>query len=237
MTPAKIAVVVAHPDDEAYAFGALLARLGDSAIAISMTRGEKGGTRPDLADVRSAEFRASASQLGAEAHLFSFPDGGCEGELSAGVSALEAFFREQDVQTVFTLYKDGAYGHRDHIAVTEMARAACGERSFLTRVFATGFFARTHRMMQRFAPDVLGAREEDLGVQEPTHRLRVSDAERVQRRRALSEHTSQLPGGNVDRFLQPGLLAALGQYEYYRLEAGELPTALQGELQPCTSFT
>ena len=74
-------VVWAHPDDETYLVGGLSAALTDAGqrvVCVTASRGEAGGTDPDLADIRTAELDTALALLGVtEHHWLDYPDGGC----------------------------------------------------------------------------------------------------------------------------------------------------------------
>ena len=62
-----VLVVWAHPDDETYLVGGLSAALTDAGqrvVCVTATRGEAGGTDPDLADIRTAELETALALLG-----------------------------------------------------------------------------------------------------------------------------------------------------------------------------
>jgi LmbE family N-acetylglucosaminyl deacetylase len=128
--------VWAHPDDETYLCGGLMARAvraGDRVVCITATRGELGS--PDeqrwpsgapLAAVRTAEMESALAVLGVtEHHWLDYPDGGC-----AGVDQDEAVRRVRDVMadvrpdTVLTFGPDGMTGHDDHKAASRWATEA-----------------------------------------------------------------------------------------------------------------
>ncbi len=87
-------VVVAHPDDETFGCGSLIAhsaRRGAHVTVISATRGEAGERTPtiaadaDLGDVRAAELFEAARLLGADdVELLHYADSGFDGELPVG---------------------------------------------------------------------------------------------------------------------------------------------------------
>ena len=128
-------VVTAHPDDESLGFGGLLARYAAEGVAthlVSATRGERGriGTeRPGptlVGPLRERELRRAAEILGvAGLELLGFLDGELERvDVALAVAKLAACVRRIRPQVVVTFGADGAYGHPDHIAVSQWTGAA-----------------------------------------------------------------------------------------------------------------
>lgn len=126
----------AHPDDEAYCSGAIMAAAvaqGQRVVCVTATRGELGSTDesrwangPHLADVRTQELAACLAELGVvEHHWLDYPDGGCH-----EVDHTEATARVRDLieaiqpTTVLTFGPDGGTFHPDHIAVSRWASGA-----------------------------------------------------------------------------------------------------------------
>jgi LmbE family N-acetylglucosaminyl deacetylase len=120
--------VWAHPDDEAYLCGGLMAGAVDAGrrvVCVTATYGELGVTDPvrwppdRLAEIRQAEMAACLRILGVTEHRWlGFPDGGCATvEVTDGVGAVAALLREIRPDTVLTFSADGQTGHPDHIAV------------------------------------------------------------------------------------------------------------------------
>lgn len=79
----KLAVITAHPDDEAKAIGTILKsiRLGYEVSLVWLTRGDRGRPAPvfsheDVARIRESEAREVAESLGAEYRFLEFRD--CE---------------------------------------------------------------------------------------------------------------------------------------------------------------
>ena len=78
----------AHPDDEAYLCGGLMAAATDAGsrvVCVTATRGELGVTDPvrwppdRLAGIREIEMAECMRILGvSEHHWLGYPDGGCE---------------------------------------------------------------------------------------------------------------------------------------------------------------
>lgn len=132
-------VVVAHPDDESFGCGSVLARAaarGDDTFVVCATRGEAGESRIDTTDVgalREAELHAAARILGVRAvRLLDHLDSGMTGEPGAGTLAavapgavageVLAAIGELRPDVVVTL--DASDGHRDHALVRDATLAA-----------------------------------------------------------------------------------------------------------------
>jgi LmbE family N-acetylglucosaminyl deacetylase len=125
----------AHPDDEAYLSGGLMAlarQAGSRVVCVTATRGELGTPDPrewppeKLAAERTVELARCLDILGVTEHRWlAYADGGC-----AGVPAEEAVGRLCEVidevrpDTVVTFGPDGFTGHSDHRAVSGWATAA-----------------------------------------------------------------------------------------------------------------
>ncbi len=135
-------VVVAHPDDEAFGCGSVIARAaarGADVTVACATRGEAGEVRPELADggdlgtIREAELHRASAVLGAaRVELLGYRDSGFDGDaapgalVSAPVQAVAGVLRrlvgELRPDVVITL--DGSDGHRDHVHVRAAVQAA-----------------------------------------------------------------------------------------------------------------
>jgi N-acetyl-1-D-myo-inositol-2-amino-2-deoxy-alpha-D-glucopyranoside deacetylase len=140
----RLLVVVAHPDDESFGCGSVLARAadrGDETFVLCATRGEAGSSRVDTDDVgavREAELRAAADLLEVSSvRLLDHSDSGMDGPPSPGalVSAdpvhvaaeVRAFIDEVRPDVVVTL--DASDGHRDHAAIRDATLAAVDSAS------------------------------------------------------------------------------------------------------------
>ncbi len=138
----------AHPDDETYLIGGVLAACAARGVDVRLvcaTRGEEGdirqpgsATRESLPQVRWEELRASCKNLGIqEPVLLGYRDSGMRGAaanddpaslLSAPadqvVSRLVEEMRTFCPQVVLTYEPGGIYGHPDHIAIGRHTTAA-----------------------------------------------------------------------------------------------------------------
>lgn len=127
--------VWAHPDDEAYLSGALMAAgvdAGRRVVCVTATRGEAGFPSDDTRSIaerralRKAECAACLDALGvAEHHWLDYADGGCHlVDPAAPVAKLTALLDEVKPDTVLTFGPDGMTGHDDHMSVSRWTTLA-----------------------------------------------------------------------------------------------------------------
>ena len=128
----RVLVVVAHPDDESFALGALIdrhVRLGAEVDVLCLTRGEAstlGADTHDLAAQREAELSAAARALGcARTTLLAHPDGALADldprELESDAEAEVRLTRPDGILVLDPL--GGVTGHPDHRAASLAALA------------------------------------------------------------------------------------------------------------------
>ncbi len=133
----KLLCVLAHPDDESLGTGGLLAKYaaeGVETYLITATRGEHGWWSEaadypgpiGLGQIREAELRAAADVLHLrEVHFLDYVDGDLDqAEPRAAVSQITAHLRQIRPDVVVTFGPDGAYGHPDHIAISQFTTTA-----------------------------------------------------------------------------------------------------------------
>ncbi|MDQ3964569.1 MAG: PIG-L family deacetylase [Actinomycetota bacterium] len=125
----------AHPDDEVFASGGLMAdavRRGDRVVCLHLTRGEAGlyyrqvWPASELASLRSAELAASLARLGvSEQRFLDLPDGGLYlAPWEDVVASLHDELIDIDPDLIVTFGNDGFTGHPDHKAVSAWVSTA-----------------------------------------------------------------------------------------------------------------
>jgi LmbE family N-acetylglucosaminyl deacetylase len=133
----RLMCILAHPDDESLGMGGTLARYareGVETYLITATRGERGRfgdatVRPPLqvvGETREAELRAAAGELGIrDILLLDYIDGDLDrADPREAQQKIARYLRRIKPQVVVTFGPDGAYGHPDHIAISQLAAAA-----------------------------------------------------------------------------------------------------------------
>ncbi len=129
--------VLAHPDDEALGVGGVLAKYANEGVEtylVTATRGERGrvGERREslpmetVGKIREMELFASARELGLrEVRWLDYIDGDLDrADPRAAVAKIVAHLRRVQPHVVLTFGPEGAYGHPDHIAISQLTTAA-----------------------------------------------------------------------------------------------------------------
>lgn len=137
----RLMAVLAHPDDESLGVGGTLAKYASEGVDVRLvtaTRGDggryRGYPRGDdrhpgraaLAGIRETELRAAATALGIrEVSVFDYPDQELDrADPREVVGRIVAQLRTFRPDVVITFGPDGAYGHPDHIAISQFTTAA-----------------------------------------------------------------------------------------------------------------
>jgi N-acetylglucosamine malate deacetylase 2 len=128
--PPVLLAVFAHPDDETFRCGgmlALLARRGVQVNVISATRGEAGSCgepqlccAEELAEIRERELQCACNILGIRPPTFlGYSDGKLdEVDEEEAIARIKAFTHELHPQILLTWPADGLSDHPDHKAVS-----------------------------------------------------------------------------------------------------------------------
>ncbi len=133
----KLMCILAHPDDESLGLGGILASYAAAGVETSLvtaTRGERGWTGPvdeypgpeALGQLRTAELKEAALILGIQEVVFlNYMDGDLDqADPAELIATLVTHLRRLRPQVAITFDPNGAYGHPDHIAISQSATAA-----------------------------------------------------------------------------------------------------------------
>lgn len=128
--------ILAHPDDESLGIGGALAKYsaeGVETYLVTATRGQRGRyftneDRPsdeEVGHVREAELRRAAEELGVEkVEVLDYMDGQLDrADPKEAIGRIVRHIRRIRPDVVVTFDPFGAYGHPDHIAISQLA---CG---------------------------------------------------------------------------------------------------------------
>lgn len=206
----RILSVWAHPDDETWTCGALMAAAVDAGrrvVCVTATRGEAGfpaedpRSAADRAALREAELAASLALLGVtEHHWLGYPDGGCSAVPDREpVATLTAMIDDLRPDTVLTFGPDGGTGHPDHVAACRWVTAAVAATNPARRpelLYATKSTPWMDRFMAGIDPSMIMMVEGMLPESVPAEDLAVwfsCDDEAVKRKvAALRAQVSQI---------------------------------------------
>jgi LmbE family N-acetylglucosaminyl deacetylase len=205
----EVLAVCAHPDDESFGLGAVLAAFsqqGTRVRVLCFTHGEAstlGQTHRCLGQARAEEFRAAAEVLGVHrAELLSYPDGRL-GDVSPGELAGLAADAVAGADLLLVFDQGGITGHPDHCRATEAAITA----GTACRVPVLAWALPKEVAIQlntEFGTGFMGRVFSDLDV--------VIEVDRVRQRAAIACHASQSSGNPV----LWRRLALLGEREHLR---------------------
>lgn len=133
----RLMCVLAHPDDESMGTGSTLAKYaaqGIETFIVMATRGEKGWSGEDkdypgataFGKLRQAELNAAALVLGVQqVYYLDYIDGELDqADSRQAIDKISKYIRLVRPQVVVTFGPDGAYGHPDHIAISQFTMAA-----------------------------------------------------------------------------------------------------------------
>jgi LmbE family N-acetylglucosaminyl deacetylase len=213
----RLLVAVAHPDDETFGCGSLIAHAaaaGVPTVVACATRGEAGSPAPgsgiahgDLGVVRESELRDAARLLGVErVVLFDWHDSGIDGDPAPGTlaatplndvaEAVGTVIDEFGPTVVVTL--DGSDGHRDHAHVRDATVSAVERRALTdTRLYfhclPRSLMRRWVEEMRRQQPDSDYLGFADLGTPDDQITTVIDTTEHFGlREQAIATHRSQI---------------------------------------------
>ena len=226
----SLLAVFAHPDDESFACGGLLALSAERGVRTSLlclTRGEHGPgrEREGLAETRSAELSAAAKILGIhEVRLLDHEDGMLPWIDPDRVEAdVRDAIRDFAADAVVTFDADGLYWHPDHIAVHERVTAAVdalgddAPELWYVTVPPGAMRAVVHDAAPGGLNTILGIDADTFGADAPEPTMVVSAGALASRKLdALRCHRTQVEGGPFDRIAAADAERLVGTEHYRR---------------------
>lgn len=221
----RLLLVVAHPDDECFAFGgalALAAEQGVEVTVICLTDGQAAANRgtavsgADLGRMRAAEFTASCQVLGvAQSELWDYQDAQLEfADFSAVAERLVRKMRELKPHVVLTFSSDGAVNtHPDHTMVSAFTCAAYHWAASARRYPDAGPLHHADRLFLLTTSFFMEGRPAPM----PAPWTVTLDVRHVmaQKQEAFRQHTSQAPLMEQTK----AMFEQFGQAEHYVLAA------------------
>jgi LmbE family N-acetylglucosaminyl deacetylase len=208
--------VWAHPDDESYLAGGLMAafsRMGGRVVNVTATLGEHGTHEPErfgparLAGIRRLELARAVERLGAnETIVLGYEDGTCAAEDDdRAANRIARIIRRIGPDAIVGFGPDGVTGHSDHRTLarwTEMAVRMCGDSiplltSASARLWPPDVIERMHEA-NAFYPGY-----PDLAQRAPVVATTVAGSCLERKLAALAEHRSQV-GPLLDALGGPG---------------------------------
>jgi len=225
----KMMLVVAHPDDECFAFGGALALAADRGIetyVICLTDGQAATHRGDalsaeeLGRMRRAEFTASCNVLGVTHHeLLDYQDAQLEfANISETAGRLVQRMRRFQPDVVLTFGSDGALNtHPDHMIVSMATTAAFHWSGRPNRYADLGQPFQPSRLFTLTSNYVMPDRQAPFLAPWTV----VLDIRSVRERKteAFRQHTSQAPLMERTR----AIFEQYGAEEFYTLLAASTP--------------
>jgi LmbE family N-acetylglucosaminyl deacetylase len=225
----RLLCVVAHPDDECFAFGGALALAADAGVettVICLTDGQAAANRGSatsaahLGEIRREEFAASCRVLGVTHHeTWDYHDGQLEfADFSATAGRLVATMRALRPHLVLTFGQDGSLNaHPDHTMVSAFTSAAFHWAASAKRFPSLGPIHHADRLYLQSSNFFLEGRPAPI----PAPWTVTLDVRAVMERRheAFRQHKSQAPLMEQTK----ATFERLGQNEHYMLAAAREP--------------
>lgn len=198
----SVLAVVAHPDDETFGLGAIVAQLTASGSAVHVlcyTRGEASTLNEhgvDLRQARAAELRQASGELGvASVTLLDYPDGRLGSVAPAELAGHAAGLAARCHAEGLLVFDDtGITGHPDHQAAT---------RGALAMARAGGLPVLAWALPEAIASQLRAETGQPFAGQPPARIDLCVRVDRVRQRRAALMHATQVsPSAVLWRRLQ-----------------------------------
>jgi LmbE family N-acetylglucosaminyl deacetylase len=179
--PARLLGIFAHPDDEIFCAGGLFAEMsgrGADIRVVSYTTGDAGqirdaevATRATLGQVRRTELFEAAAELGiTDIVVHDRGDGTLSGQPEDELLDIARdTINEHRPDIIITFGPDGAYGHPDHIRISEIATEA--GRAIGVPVYHAAFPRQPQRLIDLLVEWLAGSDTWHRGTPEFAHGL------------------------------------------------------------------
>ncbi|MGF1597413.1 MAG: PIG-L deacetylase family protein [Acidimicrobiales bacterium] len=198
----------AHPDDETYLAGGIMAAAGDHGcrvVCVTATSGEHGTADPvtwpphRLGTVRRWEAGAAMAILGVdEHHVLDYRDGGLRHDDQDAIEEIGRLIDDVRPDTVLTFGADGMTFHPDHIAVHHWVTAAWRQRTRPSRLlYATTsveFIARHRDAFEEWNMYMTDERPTGVAADQISVHVRLSGMELDRKLAALRAMSTQTSG-------------------------------------------
>ena len=132
----KLLAIFAHPDDESFRAGGMLAILADNDVCVqvlSLTRGQAGScgdppvcSQEELPQIREAELKCACNTLGIQPPIiWDYEDGKLsEANENKMIQRITDLIVKLQPEVLLTWPPDGLSGHLDHVMVSRWATKA-----------------------------------------------------------------------------------------------------------------
>jgi LmbE family N-acetylglucosaminyl deacetylase len=180
---ANVLAVCAHPDDESFGLGAVLAAFADAGSRLAVvcfTRGEAStlhGVAGDLRSVRATELADAGDMLGiARAELLDYPDGRLTDTPLVELAEAVVHTGIATGADLLLVFDDGGItGHPDHQHATDSARLAAATLGVPVLAWAIPEVV-AHRLNCEFGAAFVGRSSDQLDFQVAVTRRRQLEA-------------------------------------------------------------
>jgi len=246
--PLKLLAIFPHPDDETLGLGSTLARYSSEGVEtylVCATRGERGwfdseGPDPGLegvAHIREEELRCAAEYLGIrEVSFLDYIDGDVDqADPEEMIGKIVSHIRRIKPQIIVSFGPEGAYGHPDHIALSQFTNGAlvcAADRNFVDvnvqpphrvlkfyyMVDSLDIVGAANKAFGGISMEVDGVTRHHVGWEDWQITTRLSNHEHLDKvQKAIRCHKSQLPGyGPIAEWSLAELEPIFGMGSFYR---------------------
>ncbi len=155
MTKQNIVCIFAHPDDEAFGPGGMIAKWAqtNNVYLICVTDGSNPNAHiKDLANIRNEELNISAKILGIKKIFFL---GFCDGELKNNIyhkvaKDIENILKELKPSVLLTFEMRGVSGHIDHVLVSLVSTYLFEKLKFIKKIYYYAELKLISKLMKNY---------------------------------------------------------------------------------------